>query len=392
MSVSITYALDPLQLAELIADSWLTLTLWVANTPDGTYTNASVTPSPTTLALMSSGEDYIATFDYSAGNPSQWFRVRAYDGVAYSALSDAAPFHGGGGTNRNHLRQQLGREIRDMRVATLTSGSGPATAVFSSVDVTRFADSYFNNWFLNNTTRDSWSQGVAWTKSSASLTLSPSITSQASGDSVELTRRFTPTEYNEAINYAIAACYPILNKTIVTTATQTALNTYQFDVPQDIKSVSSIEIESPNFSSSTSDATRGHPYRDVPFRIIRNGLRQKIELESPMAADRRLRIIGTGPLSQLNGDTEYVEEIDPQLDILIFAAAHHLYSGLPNDAASSDIDRYKQLADYYWSKYMEKRGQYGQSRPAKRMWSPETRSSGYGAGRLSASYDMSNFP
>jgi hypothetical protein len=279
-----------------------------------------------------------------------------------------------------------------MKVVTLGASTTSSSAVFTSAEMTRYADSYFNNWFLNNTTVGDWSQGVVWTQSTGALTLSPSITSQASGDSVELTRRFTPTEYNDAINYAISACYPILNKTIVNTGIQTVLNTYQYDVPQDIKSVSSVEIESPNFSTSTSDATRGFPWTDVPFRIIRNGLRQKIELEASFPASRRFRIIGTGPLSQLHGDSEYVEEIDPQLDILIFAAAHHLYSGLPNEAASSDIDRYKQLADYYWGKYLEKRDQYGQSRPAKRMWSPETRSSHAGMGRLSASYDRSNFP
>lgn len=341
---------------------------------------------------MSSGEDYVATFEYAAGNPSQWFKVLAYNGSDYSALSDSAPFHGGGGTTLAHLRQQLGREMRDLRTGTLTSGTNTTTAVFSNIDVTRFQDSYFNNWFIHNTTRGAWSQITSWTKSTATAVLSPAIADQATGDTVELTRRFTPLEYREALNHAIAACYPILNRTIVNTSLQTALNTYQFAVPQDIKSVSSVEIESSAFASSTTDVTRGHPWTDVPFRIIRNGLRQTIELESPLVANRRLRVIGTGPLSQLYNDSDYVEEIDPQLDILIFAAARYLYASLTNDSATSDIDRYRQLADYYMSKYMEKRGAYGQSRPAKRMWSPETRSAGMRGGFLSASFDGSNFP
>jgi hypothetical protein len=53
---------------------------------------------------MSSGEEYIATFEYAAGNPSQWFKVRAYNGSSYSPLSDASPSHGGGGTTLSQLR------------------------------------------------------------------------------------------------------------------------------------------------------------------------------------------------------------------------------------------------------------------------------------------------
>lgn len=375
MAVTVDYALDEIQLAQLIADGWTHLTLWYANTPDGSYANASATVSPATLALMSSGEDYEATLTYSAGSPAQWFKVLVFDGSNYSHVSDAAPFHGGGGTTLAVIRQRLGKEIRDMRVGTLTTSTTTTSAVFATGDVTRFTDDYFNQHFFHNTTRGAWTQVTDWVQSTKTATV-PAITSQASGDSVELTARFTPDEYRDAINWAIQFAYPFLSRTIVSTALRTATNIYQFDVPHDIKSVSSLEIESSMYSSSTVAATRGHPWRDVPFKIIRDGLRQKIELESFYAPDLRLRLIGTGPLSQLYNDSDYVEEIGPQVDLIVYYAAHHLYTGLTNDAASTDIDRYKQLADHYWTLAERCKPQHSQPRPAKRMWSPQVRSMG----------------
>jgi hypothetical protein len=38
-AVTVDYPLDEIKLAELIADGWTHLTLWYANTPDGSYSN-----------------------------------------------------------------------------------------------------------------------------------------------------------------------------------------------------------------------------------------------------------------------------------------------------------------------------------------------------------------
>lgn len=375
MSVNVSYPIDPLDLNALIAAGWTSLTLWAASSPDGTYTNTSVTPTPATLALVSSGgTPYLTTFSDSTGNPSGWFKVLPYDGANYGALSDASPFHGGGGTTLATLRQHLGDELRDMRIGTLTTGSNSTTAIFSTIDVARWQDHYFDNWFANNTTRGLWAPVGAWTNSTATATTPLGITSQATGDTVELTRRFTPDEYRKALNWAIVSAYPVLSKTIVNTSLETQTTVYQFDVPQDIKSVSSLEIESGNFITSTNAATRGFPWTDIPFKIIKDGIRQKIELDSFLTPGRRLRIIGTGPMSQLYNDTDYVEEIEPQLDILVYYAAFRLYSSLPNDAASSDIDRYNQQSQHYWQLASQLKDSYMQSRPPKRMWSAESRS------------------
>ena len=64
------------------------------------------------------------------------------------------------------------------------------------------------------------------------------------------------------------------------------------------------------------------------------------------------------------------------MDLIVYYAAHPLYTGLTNDAASTGIDRYKQLADHYWTLAERCKPQHSQPRPAKRMWSPQVRSMG----------------
>ena len=392
MSVTITYPLDPVQVAELIADSWTTLTLWYSNTPDGVYTNSAASPTPATLAALSTALDTTpataTSFAYSAGSPALWFKVLAYDGSGYSALSDASPFPGGGGTTLTALRQQLGDEIRDMRIGTCTTSTSTTQFVTTTGDLIRFQDNYFNRWYLHNTTQHLWAPVTLWTQSTG-IGTNPTITGQATGDNIELTRRFTPDEYRKAINYAISASYPVLSKTIVNTSIVTSTNLYEYAVPHDIKSVSSVEVESAFMSTSTVMATRGHPWEHIPYRIIRDGLRQKIEFEEQPAVSRRLRVIGTGPLSQLYNDTDYVEEIDPQLDILIYFAAFHLYRGLPNEGAGSDIDRYKELAEHYWNLARNLKDSYMQSRPAKRMWGETARAAR--SNGASGSFDPSTY-
>lgn len=138
-----------------------------------------------------------------------------FDGSNYSHVSDAAPFHGGGGTTLAVICQRLGKEIHD--VGTLTTSTTTTSAAFTTGDVTRFPDDYFNQHFFHNTTRSAWTQVTDWVQSTKIATV-PAITSQVSGDSVELTARFTPDEYRDAINWAIQFAYPFLSRTIVSTA------------------------------------------------------------------------------------------------------------------------------------------------------------------------------
>lgn len=375
MSVTVTAPIDPLLITQLIADGYTTLTLWYANTPDGTYANTAAAPAPTTLALMSSTEVYSATFTYSAGNSAQWFKVRPYNGSSYADISESSPFHGGGGTTLAVLRQKLGSEMRDIRLGTLTTGTSTSSAVCASTDIFRFASNYFNGKILNNTTRSLWSSITTSTKGASDTTfaISPSIAAQASGDAIEISTRFTPTEYRDAINWGIHASWPILVKNIVNTSILTVNQQYQYDVPQDIKNVHLVEIESQLNQTSTDQGVRGFPWTEVPHRLIPDGLRKKLEFERWFVPDLRFRITGTGPLSQLYSDSDFVEVIEPQTDLILYYAAFRLYSSLTNDAASSDVERYAELAKHYWGLADTLKAAFFQARPAKRGWSAETR-------------------
>lgn len=377
MTATLPVALDELLIEALIDDGFTTLTLWVSDEQAGPYTVTAATVSPTTLALMSSTNVFKATFTYSAGTAAQWFRVVPYTGSAYAPLSNSAPFHGGGGTTLTALRRKLGRLIRDLKVGTLTTGTNTTSAVFSAADFHRFANDYFNNWILNNTTRALWSPITAWVKgaSTSTATVAPAITAQVSGDTAELTRRFTPDEYREALNWAITASYPVISKTIENTALLTASNIYRFAVPNDIKRVSSVEIESQSYQTSEVEETRGFPWKDIPFDIRRDGMRQYIELDSFYTPGLRLRVRGVGPLSQVYDETNYVEEIDPQVDYICYLAAFYLFRSLGHESAATDIDRFQGLAKHYQQLAESMKGEYGEGRPAIRMWNASTRGS-----------------
>ena len=370
MSVTVDFPIDPMTLDELRDAGWTTIQLWYSNTPDGSYANSSATVSPTTLALMSSGEDYVATFTYSSGNRAQWFKVRAYDGANYSDLPNSRPFHGGGGTTLTYLRQLVGRELQIMETGTLTTSSNTTTGIFPATDasIARRADDYFNGQYWFNTTRGLWVSVTDWVQSTRTATV-PTVAAQATTDSIEIWQRFTPDEIRHALNWAITAAYPHLFTRVVNTSVLTAQDIYQYDVPADIFSVHSVEIESEQFITSTVAATRGHPWEQTPYAIIKDGLSQKIEFKRQYNPERRLRIQGTGLLSRLYNETDFVETIEPRLDLLVYLAAFRLYRSLPNTAASSDIDRYTALADHYWARAEKARGNLGEPRPAKQMWS-----------------------
>jgi hypothetical protein len=378
VAVTVSYPIDPLVLDRAIADGWTHLTLWYSNSPDGVYTNTAATPSPTTLALMASGKEYTATFNWSSGNSAQWFKIRAYNGVSYSDLPESSPFHGGGGTTLETLRRKLGREIRDMRVGTATTGTSTTSVVTTTMDVHRAPTGTYARWLLHNTSRGDWTSVTSSTRTtSTTLALDTAIASQAPGDAFELTMRFTPDEYRDALNWAVRASFPVLTKNIVNTGIRTAQNVYQYDVPHDIKSVHSVEIESWNNNQSANPSTKGHPWMDVPFRVIPDGLRKKIEFERWYDDGLRLRITGTGPLSQLYSDSDFVEVVDPATDLLIYYAAFHLFRGYAaSGAASSDIDRYGEIAKHYFGMAKAIEASAMQSRPAKRGWAAEMRGSG----------------
>lgn len=317
---------------------------------------------------------YLYTFTWTSGNPAQWFKVVAWNGTTNSSLDDASEFHGGGGTTMATIRQRLITEIRDGWTLPAT-GASTTSATFTSPRMTRFTNpNYFTNWFVHDVTNSQWTQasasslaGGTWT-----LTLSPALgTAVANGDTCEVTRRFTPDELQEAINWAVVEAYPSASRLMINTANMTSQQIYQYAVPNDMKSVLSVEIESAANAGSTVMATRGHPYTQVPFMILRDGVRQTIEIKRQYSANRRLRIVGLGLASPMVSDNDYCELIDPQLNILVYLAAARLFDTYMADAASTDIARYEQLAQSFHQKADIAKREHASARKAKRMWAYE---------------------
>ena len=140
MSVVINFPLDLVQLNQLIDDGYTDLVLYYSNSPEGPYVDSGVTAAPATLAaLLLADEPYLTTFSYSGGNPAQWFKVLASDGITTSDINDAQSFHGGGGTTLERIRQKLGKLVKCVEIGTTTANGAldGSTAICTHPNFTR---------------------------------------------------------------------------------------------------------------------------------------------------------------------------------------------------------------------------------------------------------------
>lgn len=375
MSQDFTYPIDPVRLATRIASGWTYLSLWYSRYPEGPYSNASVTWSPTTLALMSSGEDYTATATYTSGDPSYFYKIRLYNGSSYSDLSESETFQGGGGFRLRELRESIGKEIRELRTGVCVAGTSTSQVVVQTAGIQRAPTNYYNGWFVNNFTRSAWSVVTASTRNASdnTCTVSPVITAQASGDEIELLRRFTPDEYRDAINWAITTSYPVLGKVTDYREIMTATNIFEYDLPLSIRNIKSVEIESLNNSDSTVQATRGHPWSEIPYEIIQDGIHNRLRLRSYYPPARRLRIVYFIPLDNLYNEADYVNIYGEQLNYLKYLAIHKLYDGMINDGAASDREFFKERSLAYWGKADTLKSRVMTRRPAHHVWQASER-------------------
>lgn len=383
MTFTIDYPVDSLDLAAKIAAGWTTLTLWYADNPAGPYTDSGATVSPTTLALMSSGEDYTATFTWASGSAAYSYKVRGYDGANYSDLNDSKPFNGGGGTTLRRLRRILGTRVRDLTIGTTSSSGGTTTANCTDLNVVRWPNDYFNDAFFHRLTATEVVTQVAdFVKSGGVFTLSPAVATVGSGVDFEVTKRWHPDEYRECINLAIANVYPYLHRKIVntsglTTADTSGNPTMVYAIPQDILWLSKVEIEDPGNITSTDSAIRGRPWHEIPFKPVDNGGIPSIELRRGYTADQRLRFSGIGRLSSVYLDTDFTEVFDPQTELILYLAAHYLYAMFPGEAASTDTDRWDKMSQYWFGLYEKFRDQYAMPRPAQMIWNWDSQVAGH---------------
>ena len=386
MSVTIKFPMDELQLDDLIANSWTTLKLYYSNTPEGPYVDTTVSPDMTLSEANTIGAPHLFTFSCLNQNPAQWFKVVAYNGITVSPLTDSQPFHGGGGTTLQAIRQKVGLFTSTMKIGTTTStgASNGSTAINTEAKFKRFRDNYFggvtgvDGWFFNNLSTNQWTVCSGWTQSSGTFTLAPALSAQVgSGVNFEVMARWTPDEYRTAINWAITYAYPYLSKTVIDISTRTEEDIFEYTIPYNIRILNKVEIEDTTFSSSTDSRTRSHPWRQISFSPLEDGTDRKIEFKVELASDRRLRFTGTTLLSLLYNDSDYVELFDPQIDLLVYLTAYRLYSSLENTDPSSDINRFDSLAQKYLQMWEVNKTKKSVRRKAKKIWQHDALWSNY---------------
>lgn len=384
MAIQLSVPVDEFQLNNWVSDGYTHLRLYYSNTPEGPYSYSSIVGSPSTFAdAITAGTPYIFTFSYPSGNAGQWFKVVASTaGGTLSSLSDSQAFHGGGGTTLQAIREKIGRLTGTMHLGTTTSSGsgGGSTAICTSSNFVRFRDDYFggtsgvDGWYFYWVENANWTVISDWVQSTGTFTFSPVFSAQVtSGSTFEVMTRWTPDEYRDAINWAIANVYPLLSKPIIDTNTLTEQDIFVYPVPSSIRILNGVEIESDTNQDSTDSRTYGQPWRKIAFENIDDGLLRNIEFKRELIAGRRLRFTGTTMLSLLYNDSDYTEVLDPQVDLIVYLAAHRLYYMLCNLDASSDIDRYKAQGDYYLSLYTDNKQRHGSRRRPKTIWSHDAR-------------------
>jgi len=382
MGITINFPVDELQLDDLIADGWTTLKLYYSNSPEGPYTDSGTSPNQDLATANTAGPPHLFTFGFSGGNAAQWFKVVAYNGSTTSSLNDAQAFHGGGGTTLQAIRQKMGKLMKLMHVGTTDStGAGDgSTAICTTSTFRRFRDNYFgggtgvDGWFFNNLSTSEWTVINGWTQSTGLFNFSPSLSAQVgSGVNFEVMARWTPDEYRDAINWAIEECYPTLSKPVVDTSLSTIEDAnsnfiFQYTIPFNIRILNKVEIEDTNNSDNTDSRIHGMPWRQISYGEIDDGLTRSIEFKQKLDVDRRLRFTGTSFLSQLYNDSDYVEIVGAQVNLLVYRATERLYSAQSNIDPSSDVDRWRDQASYYLALYNENKGKRATRRKSKKMW------------------------
>lgn len=378
MAIIVNYDLDELDLNNMQNGGFTTIKLYVSNSPDGVFLDTSVSPSPATLAdAVTAGLPYAFTFTCPNQNPSQWFKVVAYDGSTTSSLSDAKSFHGGGGTNLKAIRQRLGKATRLMLTGTTTSDGDPdgSTAICENRSFKRFRDNYFggitgtSGWILHRLTDNTWSEISGWVQSTGTFTFVSEFDSQVEQDELfEIWAMFTPDEVRDAINWAVVNSYPTLSVPIIDTSLLTEEDRFTYTIPNNIRILNKVEIESDSFTDSEDQFSRGQPWRLVPYDVLDDGLTRQIEFKIENRENARLRITGTAMLTQMSLDTDYTEAIDPQIDVIVNYAAFRLYQLLQNDDSSTDVLRWKDRSSFFADEFEKLKRRAGNRRKPKMMW------------------------
>jgi len=237
------------------------------------------------------------------------------------------------------LRHLLSQLMNDLITGTVDASPASGNFVCAETDWER-ADDFFNDFVemfcYSGTGVGTSGKPTNWVNSTHRLTFLPAATLTAT-DLVEMHRRFTVTEYNTAINYAIDmvandALVDRVDETIVLTA-----GTYQYDLPTQFLYIDGIWI-----SDDNDDWVDEVPLDPRYWRAIKKST-LKLEfiknLYSPVTS-RTVRIVGTASPSILDTDAE-VSPIDPEY--LIQAAKAFLHQSRIRSNAKDPEDHEGQM-------------------------------------------------
>lgn len=377
MAIVVNFDLDELELDAMQDSGFTTLKCYYSDSPDGTFTDTGIAPNQTLAQAVTAGLPYAFTFTLTAQNASQWFKVVAYDGSTTSSLSDAKSFHGGGGTSLKAIRQRLGKATHLMLTGTTTASgaSDGSTAIAVTSNFKRYRNDYFggvsgtSGWIFHRLSNNTWAEVSDWVQSTCTFTFLSNFSTQiASGESFELWSLFTPDEVKDAINWAVVNSYPTLSVPIIDTSILTVEDKFTYTIPNNIRILNKVEIESDTFADSTDQFSRGQPWRLVPYDVLDDGLTRQIEFKIENREDARLRITGTAMLAQMSIDTDYTEVIDPQTDVLVYYAAFRLFALRSSDDASTDMARWNDRSQFFAAEFEKLRRKAGNRRKPKMMW------------------------
>jgi len=324
---------------------------------------------------------YTFTFTYSGGSPSAWFKARGKNGVTFSDLHLSSPFPGGAGVTLKYLRRTLGFLVNDLTVFTTTASADANTATSTGFDIRRWPDGHFNNAFLYRVATEE-SAVIDSSTQAGAINFSPdNSTTVGSGAELEITRRWTRDEYVKAINWACVNGYPTISRPIINSGIMTVDDSHLYSVPQDMLTINYVEIETERNPTSTDNAVRGQPWGMVHHEPIYDGLQLKFELSVPLREERRMRVTGTGYISQMSDDTDTTELHPHNAELLLHLAAHRLWTLSSASAASSDRDFYNQNAQMYLGLYEKNKASQRTKRKPQRRWGLEAQNS------MRSSYD-----
>lgn len=355
MAVTVTVSYSIEEIESFLNEGWTHIRLYIADSHDlefyYTLNELQLSPNQTTYV-----------FNYSAGNPSQWAKVLLYSSVT-STLQDismARPFHLGGGTTYADLRRLVGLPMKCLIQGTTSANGTMSSFTVSSPQFLVHPNGHLVGWYVYFPSLNHWGVISDWNRSTGVATFLPAYASAIpQGTSVVLTRRWNNDEFRDAINWAIASSYPILNYRSIRDVSVSSQQT-SVQVPNDIVSVLSVEKRIETQAGAVL-------YNAVPFSVQGDGLSKYVVFPKAFGEDSVVRITGIGPLQSVYKDSDYVEVVAPHVMLIVYLAQHRLWSMLPNDAASSDVERYKEQANYYFNMYEELRNRFFSSR-AGTIW------------------------